>query len=234
MSNKKQRYYTVWFGKQLGVYDTWEECEEQVKGVEGAKFKSFPTHEEAQKALWEDPAKYIQSSGRKPTGKTGKRSSGGHTGSSVVVNGAGKPIVPSLAVDGACSGNPGMMEYQGVDTATKKVIFHFGPAAGGTNNIAEFLAIVHVLALLHKQAAERPKDAEFLRTLPIYSDSKTALSWVKKRRCGTKLAETEENKRLFELIDRAEKWLAVNTYSNPLIKWNTDAWGEIPADFGRK
>ena len=206
------------------MYDSWEECEEQVKGVEGAKYKSFATREEAEKALWEDPAKHIVRGTKKNANapKPAASSSQIH------------PILPSLSVDGACSGNPGQMEYRGVDTATKREIFHFGPAPGGTNNIAEYLAIVHVLALLKKQAAERPQDAEHLLTLPIYSDSRTALAWIKKRHCATKLAETEENKRLFELIQRADNWLAVNTYRNPLIKWNTDLWGEIPADFGRK
>lgn len=224
MSSKKQRYYTVWSGKQLGVYDSWEECEEQVKGVDGAKYKSFATREEAEKALWEDPAKHIVTAAKKIATRPNPSA----------LSSEQRPVTPSLSVDGACSGNPGQMEYRGVDTATKREIFHFGPAPGGTNNIAEFLAIVHVLALLKKQAAERPQEAEYLLTLPVYSDSKTALAWVRKRHCATKLAETDVNKRLFELIQRAENWLAVNTYRNPLIKWNTELWGEIPADFGRK
>ena len=206
------------------MYDSWEECEEQVKGVEGAKYKSFATREKAEKALWEDPAKHIVRSPKK-TVKSSEL---------VSLPLDAHPILPSLSVDGACSGNPGQMEYRGVDTATKREIFHFGPAPGGTNNIAEYLAIVHVLALLQKQAKERPQDAEHLLTLTVYSDSRTALAWVRKRHCATKLAETEANKRLFELIQRADNWLAVNTYRNPLIKWNTDLWGEIPADFGRK
>ena len=196
----------------------------QVKGVDGAKYKSFSTREEAEKALTEDPAKHIVKGAKRIVTRT----------ESVAGSSAVRPILPSLSVDGACSGNPGQMEYRGVDTATKREIFHFGPAAGGTNNIAEFLAIVHVLALLKKQALERPNDAEHLLTLTIYSDSKTALAWVRKRKCATKLAVTEENKPLFELIQRAENWLAVNTYRNPLVKWNTEQWGEIPADFGRK
>lgn len=207
-----------------GVYDSWELCELQVKGVDGAKYKSFATREEAEKAFTEDPAKHILKGEKKNVNSLKPV-----TGSSQP-----RPILPSLAVDGACSGNPGQMEYQGVDTATKRQIFHFGPAPGGTNNIAEFLAIVHVLALLQKQAQERPQDAEHLLTLPVYSDSKTAMAWIKKRKCATKLAETEENKPLFQMIQRAENWLAVHTYRNPLIKWNTELWGEIPADFGRK
>ena len=194
-----------------------------MKGVEGAKYKSFATREEAEKALMEDSAKHIVKGMKKPVNSLDS------LGSSAV-----RPILPSLSVDGACSGNPGQMEYRGVDTATRREIFHFGPAAGGTNNIAEFLAIVHVLALLKKQALERPNDSEHLLTLPIYSDSRTAMAWVRKRKCATKLEQTEENKPLFELIQRAENWLAVNTFRNPLLKWNTELWGEIPADFGRK
>ena len=206
------------------MYDSWTECEAQVKGVDGAKYKSFSTREEASKALLEDSAKYIVHAAKARTDKPDFCS----------LPQGERPVMPSLSVDGACSGNPGQMEYRGVDTATGKEIFHFGPAAGGTNNIAEFLAIVHVLALLKQQAEQRPADAEHLLTLPVYSDSRTALSWVRKRHCGTKLAQTEENKRLFDLMQRAESWLSVNTYRNPLLKWDTDRWGEIPADFGRK
>ena len=54
------------------------------------------------------------------------------------------------AVDAACSGNPGPMEYQAIDLATGAQVFHFGPMHG-TNNIGEFLAIVHALALLDRQ-----------------------------------------------------------------------------------
>lgn len=43
------------------------------------------------------------------------------------------------------------MEYRGVDTKTRKQIFIQGPFEEGTNNIGEFLAIVHGLALLKKR-----------------------------------------------------------------------------------
>ena len=43
-----------------------------------------------------------------------------------------------------------------------------------------------------------------------------------------------KNKGLFELIDRALVWLKENTYTTTIVKWETKAWGEIPADFGRK
>ncbi len=129
----------------------------------------------------------------------------------------------AIAVDAACSGNPGPMEYRGVYLPTGQEIFHFGPVMG-TNNIGEFLAIVHALALLKKKNS----------SMPIYSDSRTAQIWVGKRKCKTTLKRTPETEPLFAIIARAEHWLQTNTYSNPIIKWDTAQYGEIPADFGRK
>ena len=143
-----------------------------------------------------------------------------------VVNYSAVPeILPgSIAGDAACSGNPGHMEYQGVEIHTGVQLFHkqFDPLA--TNNIGEFLAIVHALALLKNDP----------RVPAIYSDSRTAIAWVRDRRCKTKIAETDTNRSLFNVIRRAEHWLQTNTYRNRIIKWETDKWGEIPADFGRK
>ncbi len=224
MSKKKQKYYVVWVGKQTGVFSDWKECERQVKGVDSAKYKSFDTEEEARQAFDDGPDLYLTKSIRRVIEKKNID----------LLALSEKPIYPSLAVDGACSGNPGMMEYRGVDAATEREIFHFGPVAGGTNNIGEFLAIVHALALLQRQAVEHPEKANELLSLPIYSDSVTAQSWVRKRKCATKLQPTAENEALFKVIARAENWLAVNKYSNPVIKWKSDIWGEIPADFGRK
>lgn len=129
----------------------------------------------------------------------------------------------SLAVDAACSGNPGPMEYRGVHIASRQEIFHFGPMKG-TNNIGEFLAIVHGLALLKNKGFD----------MPIYSDSANAISWVRQKKCKTKLPRTPETEELFLLIERAEKWLQGNTYTTRILKWETKEWGEIPADFGRK
>ena len=116
------------------------------------------------------------------------------------------------------------MEYRGVDTQTKKQLFIQGPFKKGTNNIGEFLALVHGLGFLKKNKSE----------IPIYSDSRIAIGWLKKGQCRTNLKITSENKDLFDFIKRAEKWLNENTYSTKILKWETKAWGEIPADFGRK
>ena len=128
------------------------------------------------------------------------------------------------AVDAACSGNPGPMEYQAIDLATGARVFHFGPVKG-TNNIGEFLAIVHALALMQQQG---------LHDKTIYSDSYNAILWVNKRQCKTKLERTPETEQLYQIIQRAENWLRTHTFRNPIIKWETSKLGEVPADFGRK
>lgn len=135
-----------------------------------------------------------------------------------------KPTTRAIAVDAACSGNPGPMEYRGVLLPEGREIFRFGPIQG-TNNIGEFLAIVHALALQWQKGT----------AIDIYSDSLTAQAWVRKRKCGTKLTATPQTERALQLVQRAESWLATHDFSHIKIrKWNTDEWGEVPADFGRK
>jgi len=211
--SKKKKYYTVWKGHKTGVFESWDDCKTQIKDFQGAQYKSFLTLEAAKKALKGNYRDYV--------GKSAKFKS---TLSEVELKKIGQPNYKSIAVDAASSGNPGKMEYRGVDTKTKKQLFLQGPFEEGTNNIGEFLAIVHGLAFLKKQ------NSNYI----IYTDSKTAISWVKKKKCNTKLQRTENNKPLFELVDRALNWLKTNTYNTVIVKWETKAWGEIPADFGRK
>lgn len=206
----KKRFYVVWNGLTPGIYKSWEECQEQIKGVKQALYKSFDTLEEAERAYSSSPRDYIGQSNKEKA-----RTASGSYPAEIIQN--------ALAVDAACSGNPGMMEYRGVYIGTGEQIFHFGPMFG-TNNIGEFLAIVHGLALLKQKGID----------LPIYSDSRNALLWVKGKQCKTKLPRDNKSEELFQYIDRAEKWLRENRYSTRLIKWETDKWGEIPADFGRK
>ena len=205
----KQKFYVVWKGRVPGVYNTWSETEAQVKGVDGAQYKSFDRKPEADAAFKSNYWKYVQRT----------------TPAAKPKSAVGDYLRESVAVDAACSGNPGDMEYQGVYVASGQQLFHIGPLEEGTNNIGEFLALVHALAMLKHQ--NKPN-------LPIYSDSYNAQLWVKKGKCNTKLAQTPRNKKIFELIDRAEAWLATNKITNPIIKWETEVWGEIPADFGRK
>lgn len=210
---KKQKYYVVWEGVQPGIYTSWNDCLLQTKGYKGAKYKSFESRAEAEQAYASSPSQYIT---RRPSTPTP------HV--ELPLEGYPKGVVEnSLAVDAACSGNPGKMEYRGVYVGNRQQLFHFGPVHG-TNNIGEFLAIVHGLAFLKQKKLD----------LPIYSDSKIAMKWIKEKKCKTKLPINARTEALHALIARAEKWLHENSYTTKIMKWETEKWGEIPADFGRK
>ena len=210
---KKKKYYTVWKGHNTGVFESWDDCKAQIKDFKGAQYKSFSTFDAAKQAYKDGPKDYV---GKSKTFKSEL--------SEAQLKKIGKPNYNSIAVDAASSGNPGKMEYRGVDTKTKKQLFIQGPFEEATNNIGEFLAIVHGLAFLQQNNSERI----------IYTDSITAISWVRKKACNSKLARNDKNKPVFELVDRAIKWLNDNNYKTTIVKWETKAWGEIPADFGRK
>lgn len=202
------KFYVVWQGRETGIFTSWEECKPQIEDYKGAQYKSFKTREEAEQAFAHSYYAAINKDKKSDVKKS--------------------PTPPfiknSIAVDAACSGNPGDMEYRGVNVFNGQQLFLQGVYKEATNNIGEFLAIVHGLALLKKQNSD----------WPIYSDSITAISWIKAKKCKTKLERTENNAEVFARIEAAEKWLATNTYTTKIYKWDTKAWGEIPADFGRK
>lgn len=219
----KQKYYVVWRGVEPGIYESWTDCQLQTKGFEGAIYKSFNTKQEAEEAYVSSPFDYIKSK-TVGTSKAKNEVQAPPTDRTDTVLPLPKEVTSNaLAVDAACSGNPGPMEYQGIYLRTGERIFHFGPVHG-TNNIGEFLAIVHALALIDQKKLQ----------MTIYSDSRNAIAWVRQRKCKTKLERTAQTENLFQLIERAERWLQTHSYSTPILKWETDRWGEVPADFGRK
>jgi ribonuclease HI len=208
-----KKYYVVWEGKETGVFSSWNIVKKLVQGYEGAKYKSFVSKVEADKAIKKNFSDYKGKITKKIALSADEKAT------------YGVPVKNSLTVDAACSGNPGKMEYRGVLHHNKQEVFKMGPFKNGTNNIGEFLALVHGISLLKKKG---------LYTLPIYSDSRIAMSWVKKKVCRTNVTFDSSNSELLALIHRAEKWLKENSFNNPILKWETKAWGEIPADFGRK
>ena len=206
----KINFYTVWAGRQTGVFTSWDECRQQVEGFPGAKYKGYHTREAAELAFYNGDDNELV-----PTTEADWKN---------LPPGILSPDTNTIAVDAACSGNPGKMEYRGVFVATGTEVFRSPVFEGGTNNIGEFLAIVHCLAWQQKNKLN----------YPIYSDSLNGQKWVRDCCCKTKLVQTEKNKYLFDVIHRAEKWLEENTFRVPINKWRTELWGEIPADFGRK
>lgn len=203
----RARFYVVWVGREPGIYREWDDCLAQVEGFPEAQYRSFERRADAERAWVEaggDPIPLDDAPVPSPYGEDG-------------------PPPGSIAVDAACSGNPGPMEYRGVDIDTGEQLFHVGPMHG-TNNIGEFLAIVHGLAWLRQQE----------RIGPLYSDSKIAIGWVARGAARTTLDRARAES-AWQLLDRARRWLR---HTGPLDveirKWPTRNWGEIPADFGRK
>ncbi len=212
----RKKFYVVWEGLSPGIYDSWEECQLQTANYKGARFKSFDTLEEATEAYRGDPSQYMGLF-RAMAARA-----------AAVVNYDSIPEIrkDAIAVDAACSRNPGPVEYRGVRVSTGEQIFKVGPLAGGSNNIGEYLAIIHAAALLARAG-------DF--STPIYSDSRTALSWIRRGAHNSKITPSASNAQIMDMLARADRWLKANgPIRNPLLKWDTDNWGEIPADFGRK
>lgn len=213
--SKGPKTYIVWSGRRPGVYDTWAEAREQVIGVRGARFKSFVdiTAAEAEKlfrsgAERATPAK--PSTQSTPADREAVKAS----------------IAPdAIAVDASTSGNPGPTEYHGVYVETGDEVFRSRVYPVGTNNIGEFLALVHALAW-QEQTGYR---------VPVYSDSRNAINWVRQKQCRSKLPRTAATELLYSHVDRALAWLATHDLSGyDIRKWPTEVLGEIPADYGRK
>lgn len=204
----KPKFYVVWKGRKTGVFTSWQDCAAQVQGFTGAQYKSFLSRSAAEVAF------------RSKASSRTKKPLPAQLG----LLPAHAPLPDGYCVDAACSGSPGPLEYRGIDLRTGRQVFRQGPFQNGTNNVGEFLAIVHMLMWLEKKHSPSP----------VYSDSSTAIGWVRKKRCNTELALDGGNAPLFERIDKAEDWLAGHVVPNPILKWDTRNWGEIPADFGRK
>lgn len=208
----KKKYYVVWVGRKIGVFETWEECNEQIVRFPNAQYKSFKSKQLAEQAFNTSSKEFI----------------GKNTFESELIPEQlailGDPIKDSIAVDGAWNTKTGLVEYKGVHLESGRSLFQVGPFEDGTNNIVEFLGIVHALAYCKQRNL----------MIPIYSDSVNAINWVRDKEARTKHPRSEKNVKLFELVDRAIKWLTENDYENKILKWETKAWGENPADFGRK
>lgn len=249
MSKPRKKYYTVWVGEEPGVYDSWAECQLQVNGFPGARYKAFDTMEEAVEAYRGDPRRELDimrailTEADRRKAEAAKENAARPRPAYRPVSISPRPCVidgvkdytsipgvnlSAIAVDGACAGNPGRMEYRAVRVVDGAEIFHVGANVKyiGTNNIAEYLAMIHLAAILQKN-----NDT----VTPIYTDSKNTLAWLRRGRSNTSLEATPATAPTLELLRRADAWLAANgPIRNPVLKWKTEEWGEIPADFGRK
>ena len=219
---KGKKFYVVFNGRNPGVYDDWEDAREQIENFEGARYKGYGSAAEAAEAYRNsfgkvdnaDLGRFLAASGSRQLPKAGQPD--------YMTN--PEVDLDAWAVDASCLGNPGKMEYQGVELMTGRTLFRVGPFDDATNNIGEFLAIVHAMALMQQQG----------KFHNIYSDSVSGMAWVRNRKVKTQLKTTPRNGKVFELMARAVTWLNSHTYPGKVLNWQTDRWGEIPADFGRK
>lgn len=222
MAAGKKKYYVVWAGRIPGIYDDWRDAKEQIDNYPNPRYKGFTSAAEAAEAFRKGMPDSAKASLGDFLARAGQRS----------LPKAGQPdymTIPEVdlnawAVDASCMGNPGIMEYQGVELMTGRTLFRVGPFPDATNNIGEFLAIVHAMALMEREGTLHN----------IYSDSVSGMAWVRNRKIKTQLKPTEKNRKVFELMARAITWLNSHQYRGKVMKWQTDLWGEIPADFGRK
>lgn len=211
-----RKFYVVWEGRAPGIYDSWDEARAQVEGFPGARYRAYPDQISATEAF---------RSGGSDSMALFKAMAAKNVIQHVNYEAFPEIRLDAIAVDAACSRNPGPMEYQAVRVVDGQRIFHVGPIPAATNNIGEYLAIIHCAAMLAKSGD---------RTTPIYSDSRTAISWIRAGHSRSKLTPSPENSYARQLLAHADAWLANNVIPNPLLKWQTELWGEIPADFGRK
>jgi len=222
-----KKYYIVWEGHIPGVYSDWDSCKKQIDKFPKAKYKKFECTEEKANEIFKAGFKGYSNYSEETTNQTNGKPAYKNT---IADNYLAKhpktkkPLEDAIAVDAACSTNPGPVEYRGVDLKSKTIVFQCGPFLNGTNNIGEFLAIVHALAVLHKEN----------RKIPVYSDSMTAIGWIAEKKCKTTINLKEANPILYDAVTRAESWLIKNPNHNIVLKWRTKEWDEIPADYGRK
>lgn len=204
------QFYGVWVGRKPGIYTTWPDCQAQTSGYSGAKFMKLnaKTMEEAQ-------AEY-------------DRLAEGHNISKAIKKetSVSKAQDDVLTVDGASNGTH--CEYQAVWHPSREQAFASKRFENGTNNIAEFLGLVHAIKYL----------MEHNKPLKVYTDSVTAMAWIRDKKANTTAHLTgKATNELTQLITEAEQFLQQNAAilnKAEILKWDTKHWGEIPADYGRK
>ncbi len=237
---QKKKWYVIWRGRETGIFRTWDQCKERTDGFPRARFKSFKSEAEAVKAFTRGPAMATvpntrkarkssqrfnpdQNPIRKASTRTGKRQD--KRPKQLTLGLDFKPEPNALVVDGACCLQTGDFEYQAVWLHDKRTAFKSPVLSPGTNNLAEFLGLV--AGLRHV--------AELGLQCPVYSDSQTAISWVRKRahKCGPVLQGLVTDE-VAKMMDDAINWLKANPEHPKVIQWMTKHWGENPADYGRK
>lgn len=223
-------YYGVWQGRNIGIYSNWDECKAQVDGYKGAKYKKLKAiNEQEAKIEFFAEMKNVQSNENNKTTTISNIPNISLSSETTKVKSWPKdyPEKDYLTVDGAAEGQKNC-EYQAVFLKSKKVAFKSKLYQGGTNNIAEFLGLVEAIKYIKENNIEPV----------VYTDSVTAMAWIRNGVANTTARETGKiTDELEKLLQQAEGFLKSNNILVSKVeirKWNTKDWGEIPADYGRK
>lgn len=223
-------YYGVWQGRNIGIYSSWNECKLQVDGYKGAKYKKLnaQNEQEAKNEFFEAMKNFQKKElNNKEQTKIVTQVTQLEKKATIVQKALDYPDGDYLTVDGAAQGQENC-EYQAVFSSSKKLAFKSKVFKGGTNNIGEFLGLVEAIKYILNNKI----------TPIVYSDSVTAIAWIKYKKAKTTARDTGKiTDELEKLLQEAENFLVYNTEDIEKIsirKWNTKDWGEIPADYGRK
>ncbi len=187
----KKKFYVVWAGHQTGVFTDWATCSKQVLGVAGAKYKSFPTREEAEVAFKNGPSQKSATPGNRTEGSTPDSNPTDKKSSSSVTRSVTKPVSPNaintwsvqeiatltddtlIYTDGGCEPNPG-------EAGSGLAIYRNGKIdelwyglynPNGTNNTAELNALLQALLIAKNELKNK-------RSVSILCDSKYAIQCV--------------------------------------------------------
>lgn len=160
-----KKIYAVKVGRQAGLFSTWAECEAQVKGFPGAKFKGFASKKEAEDWL------AGKASGAKTSGKRAPRpvSAGASAVRMPMEENSAEAIADEetdfvVYTDGSCLKNPdgpGGWAAVIIDTETGEVRELHEGNPSTTNNRMELSAAIGALSSVREGS-----------TVALYTDSK--------------------------------------------------------------
>ena len=198
---KKKNFYSVARGRNTGIFSAWfgpGNAESQIKGFEGARYKGFPTIEEARAWL-----KSMESGSGSSSGKSSARKK-----SAAAASAAFREPVPEagtvlMYTDGGCSYNPGPGGYGVVILRDGQRLELSGGFRLTTNNRMELAACIEGLKTL-----ETPSKVTVISDSKYLVDAATkgwARKWQKNGWMRTK-TDTAENYDLWEqLLDLCDK-----------------------------
>lgn len=158
----KNKFYAVAAGRMTGIFQSWSQCEAQVKGVAGARYKGFVTREEAEKWLDDGGVYERKVKATKPAPKVRKPEPEAVDGKLFVYT------------DGSSLNNPGPGGWAAVILEKNGPCELFGAFRRTTNNRMELLACIRAL-----EAVEDRGDEVVLHTDSSYVVNGIEKGWAK-------------------------------------------------------